>query len=161
MNGNQNQELQNRTTAQHQQAQYQQQPQQYQQPQQPQLKFCKYCGAKIPVQAVICPNCGGQVEELKQQAPQVVINNSNNSSNVNANVNTNVNRNNTRVGRGTPKNKWVAFALCFFIGYFGAHKFYEGNVKMGIIYLFTAGLFGIGWIIDIFAILMKPNPYYV
>lgn len=32
---------------------------------------------------------------------------------------------------------------------------------MGILYLCTMGLFGIGWIIDLFAILGKPNPYYV
>lgn len=32
---------------------------------------------------------------------------------------------------------------------------------MGIVYLFTVGLFGIGWIIDLISILCKPNPYYV
>ena len=34
-------------------------------------------------------------------------------------------------------------------GPFGIHKFINGDIKMGIIYLFTFGLFGIGWIIDI------------
>lgn len=60
-----------------------------------------------------------------------------------------------------PKNKWTAFFLCFFLGFFGAHKFYEGKTGMGVLYLFTAGLFCFGYLIDIFAILMKPNPYYV
>ncbi len=32
---------------------------------------------------------------------------------------------------------------------------------MGILYLLTWGIFGIGWIIDIFVLLFKPNPYYV
>ena len=32
---------------------------------------------------------------------------------------------------------------------------------MGILYLLTCGLFGIGWIVDIIIILTKPNPYYV
>lgn len=32
---------------------------------------------------------------------------------------------------------------------------------MGILYLLTFGFGCIGWIIDIIAILMKPNPYYV
>ncbi len=32
---------------------------------------------------------------------------------------------------------------------------------MGIICILTAGLFGIGLFIDFFAILFKPNPYYV
>lgn len=59
------------------------------------------------------------------------------------------------------KNKWVSFFLCLFLGYFGAHKFYEGKIGSGILYCFTLGLFGIGWIIDIFNLLNKPNPYYV
>ena len=54
-----------------------------------------------------------------------------------------------------------AFFLCLFLGYLGAHKFYEGKVGMGILYLFTLGLCGIGWIVDCILILLKPNPYYV
>ena len=120
-------------------------------------KFCKHCGAKIPVQAVICTSCGGQVESLhreRHEQPNIVINNANTNTNVNQNYN------NAR-GRGREKNKWVAFLLCFFLGYIGAHKFYEGKVGMGILYLFTGGLIGIGWLIDTIALLFKPNPYYV
>lgn len=59
------------------------------------------------------------------------------------------------------KNKWITFCLCLFLGFFGAHYFYEGNIKRGILYLFTVGLFGIGWIADIFKTLFKPKFYYV
>ena len=58
------------------------------------------------------------------------------------------------------KNKWVAFFLCFFLGYLGIHKFYEERILLGIVYLLTGGLFGIGWLIDTFVLLFKPNPYY-
>ena len=58
-------------------------------------------------------------------------------------------------------NKNTALLLCIFFGYFGAHKFYEGKGVMGILYLLTLGLFGIGWITDIAIIATKPNPYYV
>ena len=51
--------------------------------------------------------------------------------------------------------------LCIFIGYYGAHKFYEEKIGMGVLYLFTGGLFFVGWIIDIFVLLKKPNPYYI
>lgn len=63
------------------------------------------------------------------------------------------------VSRNNKKNtnKWVDFFLCLFLGYFGVHKFYEGKIGIGIIYLFTLGLFGIGWVIDIFAILFQKQ----
>lgn len=65
------------------------------------------------------------------------------------------------VGKGKPKNKATALVLCIFFGYFGAHKFYEGKTGMGILYIFTFGLFYFGWIIDIFKLLAKPSTYYV
>lgn len=120
------------------------------------MKFCRHCGAKIPEDAVICTVCGRQVEAVKSEAaqPSVVINNSNTNSNINTNVNAG--------GRGgNPKNKWVAFLLCLFLGFIGAHKFYEGKVGMGILYLFTMGLFGVGVLVDLIVLLCKPNPYYV
>ncbi|MBQ7485733.1 MAG: TM2 domain-containing protein [Oscillospiraceae bacterium] len=115
---------------------------------QPKMKLCKHCGQQIDAECVICPKCGRQVEDLPSGQPQVVINNSNQNVNVNG-------------GRGKRCDKWVAFILCLFLGVFGAHKFYEGKTGMGIVYLLTAGLFGIGWFIDLIAILLKPNPYYV
>ena len=117
-------------------------------------KFCKHCGGKIPQDAIICTLCGRQVEEIKssQAQPNIVINNDN--SNVNSNVN-------AGFIYGRQKNKWVALLLCIFLGYLGAHKFYEGKIGMGIIYIFTVGLFGIGWLIDIITILCKPTIYYV
>lgn len=119
-------------------------------------KFCKHCGAKIPEKAVICTACGCQVEQMhseSQGTPNIVINNANSNVNTNQNIN-------GFVAKRT-KNKWVSLLLCIFLGFLGAHKFYEGKAGMGILYLFTCGLFGIGLIIDFFVLLFKPNPYFV
>lgn len=59
-----------------------------------------------------------------------------------------------------PKSKWVSFFLCLFFGIFGAHKFYEGRVLLGVVYLLTLGFVGIGVVIDLIVLLFKPNPYY-
>lgn len=58
------------------------------------------------------------------------------------------------------KNKWVAFLLCVFLGYLGIHKFYEGRILLGLLYLFTGGLFTIGVIIDAVVLFFKPLHYY-
>ena len=38
--------------------------------------------------------------------------------------------------------------LAWLLGYFGAHKFYRKKFVMGILYVFTLGLFFIGWLGD-------------
>lgn len=151
--------------------------------------FCEYCGTRLiameersSVRLEDAEDTGYRFEmgriraqrEAERQsvfkrgersAPlgQIVINNFNAPSKHEASsrsVNTNA-ANQAAVNTGKEKNKWTAFLLCLLFGYFGLHKFYEGKTGMGILYLFTVGLFCIGWIVDIFAILAKPNPYYV
>lgn len=41
------------------------------------------------------------------------------------------------------------FLIVFFLGTLGVHKFMKNQIGMGILYLFTGGLFGIGWLIDL------------
>lgn len=117
-------------------------------------KFCVKCGKKLDDDFVACPDCGTFCDGEKaqaaatQSAPQaaptpIVVNVENN------------------VPAGKKCDKWVAFFLCWFLGCFGAHKFYEGKTGMGILYIFTGGLFGIGVLVDFISILMKPDPYYV
>lgn len=47
------------------------------------------------------------------------------------------------------KKKIVTLILCVLGGYLGLHHFYNKKTGLGIIYLCTVGLFGVGWIIDI------------
>lgn len=120
-------------------------------------KYCKHCGSLIDSDCVVCTKCGKQVEELKSEERNVIINNSSSASAA-ASASASMNMD----GRyGVPKDKIIALLLCIFLGMFGAHKFYEGKIMMGILYICTFGLFGIGWIVDIIKLLGKPNPYYV
>ena len=109
------------------------------------VKYCKYCGAKVAYEAVVCVSCGRQIEMLSTNGNQTVV----------------VNNTNKVIVGGRRCNKWVAFVLCLLFGILGIHKFYEGKIGMGILYLITGGLCGIGWIIDAIVILFNPNPYYV
>lgn len=50
------------------------------------------------------------------------------------------------------KNISDAYTLWFPFGLLGFHHFYLGNMLMGVVYFLTFGLFGIGWLIDLFRI---------
>ena len=121
-------------------------------------KYCKHCGQLIDKDCVVCPKCGKQVEDLRNDDKPIIINNSSSSS---ASAAASASASQYQGNRLREKNKWVAFFLCLFLGFFGAHKFYEGKILFGVIYIFTFGLFGIGWLVDLIILLLKPNPYYV
>jgi len=73
-------------------------------------KFCSECGALIKLKAEICPKCG-----VRQMNPPSSIN----------------------LGPLVPngKSRIAAALFAFFLGGFGGHKFYLGQIGMGILYL--------------------------
>jgi TM2 domain-containing membrane protein YozV len=42
----------------------------------------------------------------------------------------------------------VAWLLHTFLGIFGVHRFYMGKWGTGLLWLFTGGLLGVGWLVD-------------
>lgn len=122
--------------------------------------FCSKCGKEISDEAIICPACGvptpnyqPQQAQLQQPTlPPIIINNTNTNTNTNTNVNQNVNGG--EVGMAvSPKSKIVTLVLCIFLGALGIHRFYVGKIGSGLLYLFTGGVFCLGWIYDILKIL--------
>jgi TM2 domain-containing membrane protein YozV len=59
------------------------------------------------------------------------------------------------------KSKGVAYLLWFFLGIFGAHRFYLEKIGTGILYLLTGGIFGIGWLIDLFTLGGQVDTYNI
>lgn len=57
------------------------------------------------------------------------------------------------------KEKIIDFVLCLFLGYLGFHKFYEKKIGLGLLYLFTLGIFGFGWIFDTIKLLCNLINY--
>ncbi len=103
---------------------------------------CPVCGA--PMEGNVCGYCGykGAVDQVEQgtSQSQIIINNQNIVTN----------GTNSIVSK---KSKITALLLCIFLGGLGAHRFYVGKIWTGILYLFTGGLFCIGWIVDIVLII--------
>lgn len=109
---------------------------------------CKNCGANVGSEYRLCPYCRTELEypeNKTSQQPIIIQNVVSNTNQVNA-IPCVTYENHSK------KNKFVALVLCIILGVFGGHCFYTGKIGMGILYLFTGGLFCIGWIVDIIRI---------
>lgn len=61
----------------------------------------------------------------------------------------NINLENVKNIATNSNKELIMLLVTIFVGAYGVHKFIEGKIGMGVLYLFTGGLFGIGWIIDV------------
>ena len=120
--------------------------------------FCPNCGASLDQGAKFCANCGTQIAAQPQQVSQppaaqpTVVSSPTQTQAVSQAVH-------VHVGAGYPqgpsqKSRMVTFLLCLFFGGLGVHRFYVGKAGTGVLYLFTAGIWGFGWFIDCIVILL-------
>jgi len=54
--------------------------------------------------------------------------------------------------RGGPIDYNVAWILLTFLGLFGVHRFYMGKWVTGLLYLLSGGIFGIGYLYDLWTL---------
>lgn len=57
-----------------------------------------------------------------------------------------------RPERQPRKSRLIALLLCVFVGGLGIHRFYVGKIGTGVLWLLTAGCFGIGALVDLIMI---------
>ena len=114
--------------------------------------FCPNCGAALEQGVKFCASCGNQLQTAQTAQPAQPAQPAQTTQAVTVQV-------------GMPQqpvyahqqastySRGLALLLCWFVGFFGSHRFYIGSVGMGVLYLLTGGIFGIGVFIDFFVIL--------
>ena len=95
--------------------------------------FCKKCGRGVEDGTKFCPFCG---ENLQENTVTYTAASSYD-------------------GNSSDKSRGLAIILaCIgFVFVAGIHRFYVGKIGTGILYTLTAGLFGIGYLVDFIKIL--------
>lgn len=113
---------------------------------------CHNCGAPHSPDTAVCRYCGSYLQPERPwqppepaQPPQTVVYHIYNQAPPPQHT--------PSFPEVSDKSRWAAFFLCWFLGGVGAHKFYLGKTGMGFLYLFTGGLFGVGWFLDFFSLL--------
>lgn len=102
--------------------------------------FCPECGKDVTQTDKFCPECGQQLS-----AHGTII------------------QPKTQRERFSKKNKLLsppksgvtALALCFFFGFFGAHRFYVEKKWTGLLMLFTGGIIGVWVIFDLMVLVQN------
>lgn len=102
---------------------------------QPDEKYCSECGSIIKAKAEICPRCG-----VRQSTSCI------------------------HLGAVAPngKSRLAAVLFVFFLGGFGFHKFYLGQIGMGILYLLLCWTFipvALGMIEGILFLIMSDEDF--
>ncbi len=89
------------------------------------MVYCTACGKQIHESATNCPGCGAP-QQARTAPPAMAV----------------------PAASATDKRILPAALLCFFLGVFGAHRFYVGKIGSAIAMLLTFGGLGVWMLID-------------
>lgn len=120
------------------------------------MKLCKECAHEVKETATICPYCG---TPLKMNKEITIEETTEKQTYTNEKQDKQPYMDNGLI-RG-PFCKWISLPLCIILGWLGAHKFYERKYFMGVLYAFTLGFWGVGIVLDIINLALKPKYYYI
>ena len=104
---------------------------------------CESCGSKKCIKiedGYKCEYCGSVQDVIIPPQPEIKVSETNEDT---------VSYAPQRQVSSSTKFLIIKLIVCLFAGYFGVHKFMEGRIFSGILYVFTGGLFGIGVFIDV------------
>ncbi len=106
--------------------------------------YCKYCGTKLDDNVIFCSKCGKKIgekkayyeDEIDDLTPKEEDIFYKNDKDTTYDKNETKNKVNKEEEEEQEKSKMVAGLLAILLGGFGIHKFYLGDTKKGILYLF-------------------------
>jgi len=132
------------------------------------MKYCINCGSEIEDDAEVCPNCGvsqttaleGPYEERGPNEKYCVE--CGELINKQAEICPECGVRQPSPGGSSNTDKIAAGVLALLLGGIGAHKFYQGNVKLGVIYLcfFWTGIPAILGLVEGILILIADDDEY-
>ena len=115
------------------------------------MRKCEYCGSLVPDDKNKCDACGAWcAQEAEKTAPipssapivpQPPVDNAKN--------NIGTASDGKFISNKGVLNSLVIFLVCVFFGMLGLHRFIQGKIFTGILWLITLGLLGIGYFADI------------
>jgi len=112
------------------------------------MKTCRNCGFEMPDTENFCGQCGSAVYAQQQYAPQPAQY----APPAGQYQQPMYYAGQPQIAQYSNKDTTTTMLLCLFLGIWGVHRFYVGKIGSGIVYFLTAGVFGIGSLIDMFSI---------
>ena len=113
--------------------------------------YCRNCGNEVSEKAIMCVACG-----TPPMAGDKFCYNCKAESLPNTSIcmKCGVSLAPQKPAQAEGKDGLTALLLCFFLGVFGAHRFYTGHIGLGVVQLLTLGGCGIWALIDFILIIV-------